>query len=593
MTNYRSNYGLRGKQPVNEVQQNLQDAAQRGEVLDEICRMYLEDFENHKAIAKEVAIAHNEGTLDVVAEYKTFNKDSEDIDFFGLHQVFEDALPYLEAPVEDIVLCMKNLAMTANGDMPANWISHSFTEFCKADSGRPHKLLEIALAENDESFDLINVAIVSGAYFEKSSFVNKAIELCQHVNLQVQSRAVYSLGRIDYGDEMDLICLAFEAIEAVEDSTEDNVVLASALRAAVTLPKADGTEKKVLRLISGILENAGDQVRHTASECLFYDRENLTDDIVEVCLESLVHVNINNADTLRNIGYALNHLLKEDKDDLVIDYLEKLILQNESKISLKTFPSLVNELQRSQVGVLKKLITRWFLSKKSKLARHTVQLVRNSSEKEIEVDADLSQLTNRPDGSHVYLARKACGWFFMYPTTAARYMISLVETAPDVEVVQIRELLFHPLLMSYSGGLKEYLEKIGDGASGKVGQIIQDVLGDLHDYHKKLRSTGMIAALHPVQSNREAYWRYYNRLMDDARRKAPKGILTELCSTSVLLYGNSSIYYMHKGDDDERVRQVVPMASYETSVEFPSLENVNPHGLHNLLLMLQLEECDS
>lgn len=578
---------------MNEVQQNLHDAAQRGEVLDEIRRMYLEDFENHKAIAKEVAIAHNEGIIDVITEYQALKEHSEDSDFFGLRQVFEDALPYLEAPVADVISCMKHLVTATNGDMTANWIFPSFAEFCKAKAGRPDEVLDIALADIDESFDFISVAIVSGAHFDKATSANKAIELCKHDNLYVRSRAVYALGRIDYGDEVDLICLAFEALEEVVGSTEEDMVLAPALRAVVSLPRANDPDEKVLRLISGILEKAGDQVRHAASECLFYDRKNLADGMVEACLESLIHVNIENTGTLRNIDYALSDLLKKKTADLAIDYLEKLILQNDERIALKTFSSLMNELQHNQVGVLNKLITRWFLLKNSKLARHTTQLVRNSSEREISVEADLSQITGRPKGSHIYLARKACGWFFMYPKSAAGYMLSLVETAPNDEVLLIRELLFYPLLMSYSKGLKEYLENFSDEATGNLKQVIQDALGELNDYHEELSSTGTIAALHPVQSNREAYWRYYQRLMDEAHKKAPKGIFTEICATSVLLYGNSSIHYIHRGDDDAPVRQVVPMASYETSVEFPSLENVNPHSLHNLLLTLKLEECDS
>jgi hypothetical protein len=62
---------------------------------------------------------------------------------------------------------------------------------------------------------------------------------------------------------------------------------------------------------------------------------------------------------------------------------------------------------------------------------------------------------------------------------------------------------------------------------------------------------------------------------------------------SVILYGEGSIHYMYRGQDDEPVRQETQMNAVSTSYEVPILTIVDPHGLDKMLQHFRLEGCTS
>lgn len=61
-------------------------------------------------------------------------------------------------------------------------------------------------------------------------------------------------------------------------------------------------------------------------------------------------------------------------------------------------------------------------------------------------------------------------------------------------------------------------------------------------------------------------------------------------SESVLLYGNKSISYIHTGPN-EKVRQEIPLHQISTSIEFPSLQLLDPHNLDLQLRVFRVEGC--
>ena len=82
--------------------------------------------------------------------------------------------------------------------------------------------------------------------------------------------------------------------------------------------------------------------------------------------------------------------------------------------------------------------------------------------------------------------------------------------------------------------------------------------------------------------------------MNESMKKARSAsLLTSLFAgnESVLLYGNKSIHYIHHGK--QKTRQEVPLSEISTSFELPSMHNVDPHGLENMLWQFKAEGCAS
>ena len=239
------------------------------------------------------------------------------------------------------------------------------------------------------------------------------------------------------------------------------------------------------------------------------------------------------------------------------------------------------------------LITRWLLSKKIKLGKYASDLLRDS-EKGISISFDRAYIAKENKGVHLFLARKACGWFFNQPKTAISLIESLIPEAPDNELTDIQQLIFHPLCVSYPGSIRDHLETLNKSKDNSVKKIATDVLLEYEDYRASVKAALKINELSPSEQDRHTYWRHHSKLMNESMKQArSKSFLTSLFAgnESVLLYGNKSIHYIHHGE--QKTRQEVPLNEFSTSIEFASMHNLDPHGLENMIWQFKAEGCTS
>lgn len=534
---------------------------------------------------------HNKGQLDVISEFRKLSQKDENRDFFLLKHVFEGALPSLDAPVPQVMDCVKHLTLEAGEGMTAQVLMKPFITFCENDQQRPSEVFSISTKEIDEEFDFVSSAIVSGSRLNINEYVKHAITLAKSENRIISLRAIFSLGRIDYKEHTELIQAALEIIISVATTNKKDLFLAESLKSLVSLFLQDKNCKStVLDFIQNHQEGAKDQLIHAAAEILFFEREKIPNDIETSLLELACKVKPKNQGTINKLDYAFSHILKKGEFNKVIIFLEKLFEQCDYEISISTFDSLIRELFKNKDTYLSELITRWFLSRKVALGRCCLDLFDNSRDKGIAIKCDVSQLSGDYEDFHSFLARKACGWLFPRQIAAISFILSLIDSTPDDQLEEISEIVFNPLLISYSGSVKEYLEDLPNGASNKLKRFITLSLTKLHDYHDNLRQVSKINELKPSETQRYTYSRYHNKIMNEVHNEArQQSVFLSIVKESILLYGSSSIDYVHH--DGGKTRQETQMQKVSTRFEFPSLQYIDPHGLNNLLQGFRLEGC--
>ena len=219
-----------------------------------------------------------------------------------------------------------------------------------------------------------------------------------------------------------------------------------------------------------------------------------------------------------------------------------------------------------------------------------MDILENVYAEEFSIYADIKLLGNDTD-KRIFTARKAVGWLFHKPITAASYLISLIDTASDEEAQHIEELLFEPLLLSYSGKVKRYLIKQKEIGNEKTAQIVSKVFSRLSSYDEGLKSAWEIKELRCPQSQYEAWHRHFNQQVSDSYNETKKGSIAELFTSVTLLYGNCSIHQVHLADGDSK-RVESPLQSFEHSTEFPRLDSLDPYGCDFDLRVLRVEGCD-
>lgn len=578
---------------VDELKEKLLKANVDGNFFEFIKEVYYEDRRGEKLLPSLLVELHNEGLLNLVELFTSFKNKNENHDFFSVRHVFEEVLPNINAPVKDVADCVKHLTLEAGQDMSAYMLLSPFKEFCKKDTDRAKGLFDIALTNIDEDFDHLSTAIEAGASNYEFQYVNQAIELLTHESELIIQRSIFALGRINYQDKTLLKKVAV-AIKKSSASSPADIILATSMRALFAIiSQSDDLESLFLDFLNTHSEHLDERYVHAASEILFYDGKNVSSNAESKLLNICSHTKPKNQGTINNIDYALERMLKRNSFDDCVVFLERFFELSRYKLSVKHFDSFVRELHNHRDTHLSSLLTRWLLSKKVMLGKYSYDLLRDS-DKGISIGFDVSYVAKESKGVHLFLARKACGWFFNQPKTAISLIESLVFDAPDDELKDIQQLIFHPLCVSYPGSIRDHLETMSESKEERVKQIASDVLSEFEKYQASVKAALKINELSPSEQDRHTYWRYHNKLMSESMKKArSKSLFTSLFAEneSVLLYGNKSIHYIHHGE--QKTRQEVPLSEISTSFELASMHNLDPHGLENMIWQFKAEGCTS
>ena len=572
---------------MDELKEKLLKANVDGNFFEFIQEIYYQDRKGEKLLPSILAELHNDGDLNLVGLFQNFKNTPENHDFFSVRRVFEEVLPYLDSPVQDIAECVKHLTLEAGQDMAAYMLLSPFKEFCIKDGDRAKSLLDIALINIDEDFDHLSTAIEAGASKDEVAYVDQAVELLTHKNELAIQRAIFALGRINYQDKTLLEPVAI-AITKSSMSSPTDVILATSMRALFAIvSQSDDLENLFLDFLHTHSEHLDDRYIHAASEILFYEEKKVSSNVEPKLLNICCYTKPENKGTINNIDYALERILKSNRIDDCVFFLERFLELSEYKLSVKHFDSFVRELHNHRDTHLSALITRWLLSKKIKLGKYASDLLRDS-EKGISISFDRAYIAKENKGVHLFLARKACGWFFNQPKTAISLIESLIPDAPDNELTDIQQLIFHPLCVSYPGSIRDHLETLNKSKDNSVKKIATE------DYRASVKAALKINELTPSEQDRHTYWRHHSKLMNESMKQArSKSFLTSLFAgnESVLLYGNKSIHYIHHGE--QKSRQEVPLSEFSTSIEFASMHNLDPHGLENMIWQFKAEGCTS
>ena len=578
---------------MDDLKGKLIQAYKEGNFFEFIQEIYYQDRKDENLLSSTLAELHNEEKLNLVELFHSFKNATENYDFFSVRRVFEEVLPNINAQVKDVAECVKHLTLEAGQDMAAYMLLSPFKEFCKKDTDRTKVLFNIALTNIDEDFDHLSIAIEAGANNDEVHYVNQAIELLTHENELIIQRAILALGRINYQDKMLLKPVTI-AIKKSSVSSPTDVILATSMRALfAVVSQSDDLESLFLDFLNTHSDDLDDLYIHAASEILFYDEKKVSGNVETKLLNICSYTKPENQGTINNIDYALERILKRNSFDDCVVFLERFFELSKYKLSIKHFDSFVRELHNHRNTHLSSLITRWLLSKKVKLGKYASDLLRDS-DKGISIGFDGSYVTKESKGVHLFLARKACGWFFNRPKTAISLIESLILDAPDDELKDIQQLIFHPLCVSYPGSIRDHLETMNESKEEREKQIASDVLSEYEEYQASVKAALKINELSPSEQDRHTYWRHHNKLMSQSMKKArSKSFLTSLFAgnESVLLYGNKSIHYIHHGE--QKTRQEVPLSEISTSFELASMHNLDPHGLENMIWQFKAEGCTS
>lgn len=573
---------------MNNIKKQILGINKTGGFLKELYKIYAQEIKNKRNFYKAVASLHNSNEINFIEEILKISNQRHD--FFIAKNIFEEILPDLDISTQDSMNCVKHIFQESGSDMSAGMIFPSFVEYCKKDENRVKTALKII--DNDVNwYDFIPPVITAGSEFNFNKYVKIAIKLTKHSDTNICKKAMYSLGRLQYENHPTLLNKAFQVIKNIIETTDDSGVLSISIEAIFTLSIFDSKlENEVTRLIEIALKNSDDNVLHSVSNLCFYERKRLPIKLFAILLNALERINYKNGGTINNIDYGLQYLLEQNQEKMVISYLEKALMEN-PKLSITSFDSLLRDLHQKHNELLNQCITKWLISGNINLCKSVMNIVEFFNNDKMILSADTNQLKTTDNTTHLFVIRKAIGWLFHHQISAVSFIVSMIEVLGKDNIEVVEDLLFDPFLISYSGSVKDYLQSI-DNPKAKTKKVISSLLKRLEEYHANLESAWNIKELQPSQKHRESYFRLHNQQMSKAMQESREdSLFLSLVNEYTVLYGRGSVlYHPGLGDDSEDIRQEMTFQKFEHSIEYPSLDFIDPHGLDYMLRVFRNEQ---
>ncbi len=532
---------------------------------------------------------HNAGAIDLLAALSpTALADAQGFQFFTLQQFYCAAIPKIEAEPKPLMTVVSTLVKAAGNDMASYMPNAAYRDWCSLKPERPDLVMNLITAGDAEAMEYLSLTLEGGAVFDKRRFMEQAITYLRDAP-ELRQAALTALARIDSSGNVDLAHTALALMAEHVTEQADDMLRTHVLAATLGLYSRSPAEMhdEALALITQTIQHRGDGVLHHCASALF-ERKNLTDAMVELLITTLEDVNPAHLGTINSLDVALSELIKAGKGARVIGYLEKVFRAHPDALSFKQFDSVGHTLTREQQPLATDTTVRWLMSGDANLASHISDLMSASTQQPTIFTVDIAPYAFS-DVEAIFLARKAIGWFFFHPITAASLIVCVLRTVNGDTAETIGDLLFDPLLLSYSGELRNYLQERTNDPSETAAPQIQQAIDKLDAYLNNLRAAGFIAELEPSERERLIERQKNTERMRQIQKQAEQSsVLLSLVSKSIILHGNGSIGYRYDMDGKPH-RHSMKMGTYSSVWEAPRLEAIDPFGLDMQLRVFRAE----
>lgn len=499
--------------------------------------------------------------------------------FFLVQNVLCDLIPHLNVD-QDVLLAFITCLLDAGGnDLASGAPSNAFGEWTKKDPARSSKVYEAVRAGDNLALRQLFTVLLMNADVEEG------LIFAQAHSREAKLAAISALGAMELGEHYGEV---LDTLLQGASSDEEDIALrsleagyrAAAKRKAYAPVSFDEQLERILQTRSPF-------AIHLAADLLWCYREGLTENAIDLCLYTVVDVDPGNTGTIAKIDHASCQLVRDGCAEQVIHLLGELIDRSKGRITLDAFQGAYHALTQAGTDVLGRAVIHWLLNG----SVHTRKCVANEVCSAGNVDPPFSipasSLPTEPS-DQLFLCRKAVGWFFIDPLAAVAIPLAVLRDGdPDI-ASDVFSLIYDPLLLSYGGKLKEYLERYV-GGGGANGSGITELLVRKAAFKDAMAGIERLVELHPSEMQRESERVQWNEKMERGMAQGRrKSIFEDIITKQYILYGRSSLTPIHTGEGATHLTEI-EMKSFSISSELPLLNIVDPVGLDHMLVHFKLE----
>ncbi|PXX99293.1 hypothetical protein [Halomonas sp. LBP4] len=559
----------------------LEDADQRGELIPFL--LSLDGHFRRLECGPVLGDLHNAGKISLVSDENFAAIEAlGHNDFWSVFHSLVQAIPELDCSYQDVLSLVKKLVDKAGSDGAAGAPNLSLVKWCKVNPEKAKQIVSEAKALEKNCLSHCVFAIQGLADTEL------AFDLLDHPDKRVVAVGLRSLGRLEIDRGTIAKRVIDECCKAIAGGKDQDVRSSAIETAFKAWEKIDSSEpyrqKEFLEAI--ISEKEGDELVQL-SAFLFHNQKGLVSESVEQILDAFSGEVSNPQAVLHWLNHAIHS--KDEKWSLtkVIDAFAAQILKLDNSIEASQFYNFCQWIWEDPDNA-SQLFSRWLVSGQFSLCKFLVEMVGEAGKNNALVEISKRDLPN-DSNDQIFLARKCVGFLWFNEVTAASILLSIVKNGKKTAREAAEELLFEPLLLSYGGDLRSFIERQSQSPSKRISDCVQRLIKNHDTYIAGLKRTEHVVEFLPtIEQRRAAGMKDRERNKDIQKQAHERSIFAQLVTHQTLLYGNKS-FSMIYGAGEEKKSSVTPLSEISYSTEYPRLAVVDPVGFGQMLAIFRVE----
>lgn len=516
---------------------------------------------------------HNAGLVNLVSDQ---NQSAIDAlvhnDFWIVVHPLNKAIPNLNCSYIDILKLVHLLVRKAGSDLAAGAPNLSLVTWSKNNPAKAREIVSGVKELNDLCL-AHGVFAVVGLGDEALAF-----DLIRQTDTSIAAIGLRALGRMETVSMGGIRKGVDDAFDVIERQTDAELRVAAIEVAFRLWEKLGPSEPYRQREFIESIETRGDSTELSVlSAMLFYHDKGLPKESIDQVLGLLETLPSNSAATLSNLDRAIK------ENDGRWDF------RRVARVFATCIPRLDERAKKQDYYSFSKwvwgnpdhssyLFAEWLSGGEFSLCSFLAELL-GAGAKGAGVWIQKPHLPPNAD-DQIFMACKCIGFLWHREVAAASILLSIVKHGQTEAQAEAEELLFDPLLLSYGGDLRVFLEAQCLNASKRISDCAKRLISK-HDAHiAGLETTRELVELLPsIEHRRAVALKDRDRNRDIQKRAREQSVFARLVTHQTLLYGRKSFSIIH-GAEGKKQPNITALSEISHSVELPRLIVMDPVGFN-------------
>lgn len=541
-----------------------------------------------RAFTDLLAEMHNRGQIDLVSGLSPdiLSRFSGMMGFQG-QRVYEGVLGKLDISLSTLMEIIEHLLTPLEN---RHGISKILTTWCHRRRDRIAQMFELVEADEQicQKFQILKAAISEACQFDDGHHVQRIYSYLEHANPSYRIQTAQGLRYAHFQEEATWpATLDFLRLTLDHDQAEE--LRASVLEAVLCwFEVAPATAHPVIQaFIAQITQFLTPAVTTEIAKTLGHNSRHLPQPLFDSLLTVLQNARLQIGDC-NFLDTLLGHLMRSGESGRVRTFLGRLLSKRDetSEYRLSHFQDVVRELMQGDPVTLSAWVISWLRTGNHRLCSDVQQGLFFGREEPYCFIPGSAPLTLEP-WEYGFVARKAVGYLFSYPTSLASFLVLLGASAPAHEREVIRDLLFDPVLINYPDLAHGCLAVSAD-ANDLAGGMVKSALGLFDVYLAGVNNVGALNELKPPALHRQLE---YERHSDQVQQAVDEGrkasFFADIFVERTLLHGNGAISLIPKHGKLKPIETEATHFSHKLNL--PCQYFYEPVALHRRIYLYKVE----